>query len=227
VGREDHGRPLVADTADRLPEGAAGLGIEAGARLVQKGDGGAVDEGDRDRQALPLPAGELVGAGVPLLGQTNEPEQGADAGGRGVDAVETGEERDQLRRGQVIEEGGRLELDADQAADRGALGDRVEAGDADAARVGRAQPLDHLERGRLAGAVRPEEAEDLARPDGEVDPGDGDRAAVALDQPAGLDDRIDRGLDPRVGDAGWVGGGFADRHGAPCRLGWNRGHRLP
>ena len=42
---------------------------------------------------------------------------------------------------------------------------------------------------RLAGAVGPDEAEDLARLDRQVDAGDGERAVVALDEAVGPHDR--------------------------------------
>ena len=52
----------------------------------------------------------------------------------------------------------------------------------DLAGVGLAQALDHLERGRLAGAVGPQDAERLALLDAERDAVDGDVVAVALGQ---------------------------------------------
>jgi hypothetical protein len=49
--------------------------------------------------------------------------------------------------------------------------------------VGAAQPLDHLERRRLAGAVGSEDAEGLAAADAEGDAVHGREVAVALVQP--------------------------------------------
>ena len=71
----------------------------------------------------------------------------------------------------------------------------VDAEDDRLAAVGRAQPLEDLDRRRLARTVRPEQAEDLARRDVEVDAVDGLDVAVALDQAADPDDRVavDRG----------------------------------
>ena len=57
-------------------------------------------------------------------------------------------------------------------------------------RVGRAQALEDLDGRRLAGAVRAEQAEDLAAGDLEVDAVDGDEVAVALGQAADADHRI-------------------------------------
>ena len=58
-----------------------------------------------------------------------------------------------------------------------------------AARIDRAHPLDHLERGRLARAVRSEDPEDLALGDLEADAVDRLQAAVSLAQVADGDDR--------------------------------------
>ena len=62
---------------------------------------------------------------------------------------------------------------------------RVDAEDRDGAGVARAVALEHLDRRRLAGAVRAEQAEDLALLDLEVDPADG------LDLPVGLVQVVD------------------------------------
>jgi hypothetical protein len=55
--------------------------------------------------------------------------------------------------------------------------------------VGPDQAEQHPQRRRLAGAVGPEVAVDVARADREVDVVDGRDLAVALDQSAGLDRR--------------------------------------
>ena len=55
--------------------------------------------------------------------------------------------------------------------------------------VGAQQAAHHLERGRLAGAVGAEQAEDLAAADAEADVVGGGEVAEPLGQPVGLDDR--------------------------------------
>ena len=62
------------------------------------------------------------------------------------------------------------------------LGPHREAVDHDLAAVGAPQPLDHLERRRLAGAVGPEDAEDLAALHAQGDAVDRHEVAVALGQ---------------------------------------------
>ena len=64
---------------------------------------------------------------------------------------------------------------------------RVEAEHPDRARVRAPVALERLDRGRLAGAVRPEEGEHLAGLGGERQPVDGDQVAVPHDEPGDLD----------------------------------------
>ncbi len=93
-------------------------------------------------------------------------------------------------------ERGRLEADADPRLERrGVLAD-IDAEHGGRPAVRDAQALEDLDRRRLAGAVRPEQAEHLAGGDVEVDPVDGEDLAVALDQAANVDDRR-RGDRPR------------------------------
>jgi len=69
---------------------------------------------------------------------------------------------------------------------------------AHAATVGLAEPLDHLQRRGLGGAVGAEDPEELALLDGDRHPVDGDQVSVALGQV--LHD--DRGVD-RLDDVIW------------------------
>jgi hypothetical protein len=48
--------PAVAHLLDHVPGVAPGVRVEAGRHLVEHGDLGLADEGERDRQALLLPA---------------------------------------------------------------------------------------------------------------------------------------------------------------------------
>ena len=115
-----------------------------------------------------------------------------------------------LQHGEVRIHRGRLEDDADPVAPLGAALLRVDAEDRDGAAVARAVALEHLDRRRLAGAVRSEQAEDLALLDLEVDPADG------LDLPVGLVQVVDgdggRHLVPSAGALRRTG--EVDRHDA-------------
>ena len=77
---------------------------------------------------------------------------------------------------------------ADPALDLERIAQRVEAGDlgAPAGRLGQAEQ--HQDRRRLARAVGPEDADDLAGADLEIDMVDREVGAVALGQPLGPDD---------------------------------------
>ena len=63
------------------------------------------------------------------------------------------------------------------------------------------QPEQHPQRGRLAGAVRPEVAEDVASIDRQVDVVDGDDVAIALDQPSRFEGRRVAHLSERAADS--------------------------
>src|SRR5262249_42419710 len=102
-------------------------------------------------------------------------------------AVEAGLQLHVLAAGEEVVERRFLQRGADVPAHLGALGGDVEAGDRGAPGRRRQQRGEHVDRGRLARAVGPEEAVDLAGGDLQVDPVD--RADVALeDAHEALDD---------------------------------------
>ena len=68
-GHEDRGAAL-ADGADHVPHGQAGLGVERGGELVEEDELGPVDQGQGDEHALALAAGELVDVGILSTVQT-------------------------------------------------------------------------------------------------------------------------------------------------------------
>jgi hypothetical protein len=67
------------------------------------------------------------------------------------------------------------------------LADDVAPADADRAAAGAALPDEHADGGRFAGPVRPEQPEQLAAADVEVEPVDGGEAAVPHPQPGDAD----------------------------------------
>jgi hypothetical protein len=85
-----------------------------------------------------------------------------------------------------------LEDDADAPADGPRVAVQVVAGDPDGPGGLRQRRRQDRDRRRLAGAVRPEEGKELARPDVERDAVDGRVVGllVALDQAVDLDDRF-------------------------------------
>ena len=76
--------------------------------------------------------------------------------------------------GEIVVEADRVGQIADPALDRERLARRIEAEHADLAGRDVGEAEQHQDRRRLAGAVRPEQAEDLAAPDRERDVVDGD-----------------------------------------------------
>ena len=187
VVRGQHDRAaLLADRSDHVPEGAPGLWIESGGGLVEEHQLGVVHQRERDREPLLLAARELARLAVALLLEADDREHalGAPVGRL---PVEPGIQIEQLARRQPLEERGRLELNADPQLHRARIGPDGHAQNLDPASVGLGQPLDHLERGRLAGAVRPEDPERLALGDLEGHALDRHRGAVGLAQLAHVD----------------------------------------
>src|SRR4051794_38445731 len=109
----------------------------------------------------------------------------------------------------MVEQGSRLELDADDAVDLLRLGDGVIAGHTQHALIGRTESFQHLQRRRLAGAVGTEDTEDLAWPDAQVEPVDGDSLTVAFDDVGSGDDRL-----CVLGGGIWAGADDSCGHGS-------------
>lgn len=146
---EQDGDPARPDVLDELPGVAAGAWVEPGGQFVEDDDPGVADEGERDEQALFLAAGELREAGGELVGQAEAFGEGPPVGGVRIEG------RVQLQGfadGELGLELALLELGAEDAGDLFVVGDGVEPGDPDAARVGDPQALDALDGGGLVEA---------------------------------------------------------------------------
>ena len=104
-------------------------------------------------------------------------------------SVEPRDEFEVLADRQVLVEGEALRHVADVALDLLRLASGCRSRGRCPAAVGPEQPADHADRRRLAGAVRPEEADDLAFATLEVDVVDDRLVAEALGQPVHVDDR--------------------------------------
>ena len=162
-------------------------------RLVEEDDLRIVDEGEGDRQALPLTARQLARLGPLALVEIEEPDELFRRQGVSIEAAEQVEDLDhrELR----VERRG-LEGDPDPFLEGPRIAGGVDPEDLEAAGVGGPQPLEHLHGRRLAGAVRAEEAEDLAGADLERDTVDGLHVAVCL---ADVTDPDDGGRPPDGG----------------------------
>ena len=101
--------------------------------------------------------------------------------------VQRGEVLDRLGDGQMRVGAAALQHDADARAQlrRAVPGVVTQHGHGPA--IARAVALEHLDGGRLAGPVGPQQAEDLAPRDGEIDPAHSLVSAVGLGEPSDLD----------------------------------------
>ena len=194
LGGEEDGHAAVARQAlHLLPERAAALHVEPRGGLVEEQDARAVDE--RQRQVEPaLHAARVAAhAAVRRLHEPDALEQrvGALARLRPGHAVQSGLKLHVLAAGQERVERGLLERRPDRGAHLVALLDHVVAGHPRAPRRGRQQRGEHVDRRGLPGAVRPEEAVDLAGLHAQVDPVNRARPLLEL---ANELLRFDRGL---------------------------------
>ena len=83
------------------------------------------------------------------------------------DAVNAGDEVEVLTHGEVIEKTRFVGKESEQAFGRDGVGGEIDAADAHRAAARRDDAGEAAQRARLAGAVGPDEAEDLARLHGE------------------------------------------------------------
>src|SRR5688572_28665099 len=164
--RGEHDRAAArAELADDVPELMPGLRVEAGGGLVQEEDVRVAHEGAREREPLPLPARELDHPGAALLLQ---PDLFQHVVARKTTIVEAAEEGDRLAHRQLLRQAGLLERGPHALPELALVPLPGEAEELDRPRVRGEEALHDLDRGRLAGAVGPEQPEALAQPDPQV-----------------------------------------------------------
>ena len=169
VGDVDGGAiELAVDAPNLRPRLDAQLGVEIGQRLVHEDQRRLDDDGAGDGHALLLSAGKLSGQLMLLAGELHELERMRHArrAVRRGDAAHPQAEADVLGHAHVRKQGVILEHHAEAAF----LGwQRVDAlriePDASARQLH--EPGDAIERGRLAAARWPEQADEFAAPDGQ------------------------------------------------------------
>ena len=203
VRRQEDGRAVgVADLAEVVPQAAAADRVEARGRLVEEQHPGPMHEAADDLELALHAARERLERLVDVVAEPDDVGELLDAlavlgGHRAVErpvrvqAVDRDVEADVLLAREVLVDARVLEDDPDVAPDGGRLAIEVVAGDGDrAAGLGQGRGQD-ADGGGLAGAVGPEEGEELARPDLEADVVDrrGRRLLVALRQVLDRDDR--------------------------------------
>ena len=175
VGRQQHGLARLGQRGDQRAQLACADRIDPDRRLVEEEHRRVVQEAARDVQPLPHPAAVALDPLLLAALQADEVEQLVDAGplAAGLDGVELGEVAQVVEtREPLVEAALAPEHVADPLADPARVLDDVPAEHARAARRRDQQRDQHLDRRRLAGAVRAEQAEELALADREADPSD-------------------------------------------------------
>ena len=190
VAADDDGlahRPQFAEQLTQLDPCAR---VEAGRRLVEQEHLRIVDQRVRQAEALLHPARQRLDVGVALVGEVDELEQVADhpAPRRRAEAVAAGEEVEVLPDLHVVVDPERVRHEPEDATYLVGVPGDGPAGDLGLTGRRQQERREHPERRGLARAVRPDETEDLALGDVEVDAGHRDRPVVALDQAVGADD---------------------------------------
>ena len=163
VRRQQHRAALDAEALHDVPQLQPALRIEAGGRLVEEEHVRIADQRARDAEPLLLAAREFADARVALLIERQIAQQLL---GVVPVAIERAEEAHGLEDGELLGELRFLQRDADALAQLALVLAPVQAEDLDLAGVGLGQPFEDLDGRRLAGAVRPEQAEAFAAGDG-------------------------------------------------------------
>ena len=198
VGGEQHRAPGVGELPHRTPEAAARLDVHPHGGLVEDEQVGVGQQREGVPQALGLAAGEPVG---PRLEESAEVGPLDNLSHRERLGVQTGHQLEDVDHPGVGEQRAGLEHRPDPPRTDG--GERVEAEDRDGAGVGLRQAEDHLVGGRLAGAVRAEDGDDLTGLDAHGEVVDRPYGTVGLGQVRDLDggDMVASNRMPR----GWAG----------------------
>ena len=184
--QEDRGAAL-AEPVDQLVDATRGDRVETGRRLVEEQDLRVAEERSRERDPLAKALGQGAARIVRPVGEVDGLEGTRDARARIGHLVQVGEALEVLEDAQAQVQPRRLGHDRDPAPDLDAvLGRQRDPGHRRRARGRFDQRAERPHRRRLAGTVRPEEAEDLAASDLERDVVE--RAAVA----EGLGEAADR-----------------------------------
>ena len=176
---------------EELPQLDPGPRVEARRRLVQEQDLGIVDQRMGQAEALLHAPREPLDVGLALVGEVDQLQEIADdpLPGGGREAVAAGEEVEVLPDPHVVVDPERVRHEAEDATDLVGVPAHRPAGDLGLAGRRLEERGQDPEGRRLAGAVGPDQAEDLALLDVEVEAGDGERLVVALHEALGLDDR--------------------------------------
>ncbi len=190
VGRQHDGDAgLAVQACDVLADGLSRAGVEADGRFVEKEDGGFVEQPAGEFQPAGHPAGVLADRLVAVGGEVHQVEDRLDALAPvlATHPVQPAVEPEVLEAGELLVEGGFLEDDADTRPDRAGCVADVVAGDAGGPLARPEEGTQGVDERRLAGAVRPQQAQYLALGDRDRDVVDGDQVTVAPREPVDFD----------------------------------------
>jgi hypothetical protein len=177
VRGEEDARPVVRERPDQVPERTPRLRVEARGRLVEEQQLGVAHDAERHVDAATLPARERADPGARLGLEADGGDHLVDVARAGVEGRDVGH---LLAHGRRALLGGRLQHDADARPPVEPAVARVHAEHEGLAARAVAVALQDLDRGRLAGPVRTEQAERLALLEVERDAVQGGRASVLL-----------------------------------------------
>src|ERR1051325_4760972 len=196
VRRHEQRHTAAGELEQQVPQLATRDRVDARGRLVEEDDARAVHERGGEREALLPSAGERAGEAVAVRADVREVDRPLDALAAlgAFQPVDGAEELEVLEHGEVAVERERLRDVADVAAHLLAFLFDVEAVDAGVAGGGDEEAAEDADERRLAGAVRAEEAEDLAARDLQRDVVEGADGAEVLG------DVLDVDADVVVGD---------------------------
>src|SRR2546423_5761023 len=184
VRGEQHGLPQTLQRAHGVPRGAPGRRVEPRGRLVEEDQVGIAHEREREVQAAQLAARQASRADVLRPAEPGHVDHLVHVARR---RVEVRPVLQRLPDGDVPVHARALEHDADAPAQLQLAPLGVAAEDVHLPRGALAVALEDLDRGRLSGPVRTEQAEDLAPADAEIDSAYGLVIAVALAQASDVD----------------------------------------
>ena len=184
VRRHEHGTTLFGQPLEQVADPQDALRVEAVDRLVEHHHFRVPEECGGDAEALSHAEREAATAATGHIGQADQAEHFLDP--CFADAVGDGQRHQVVVGGALGVDRSGIEQRAERSERRGVLGQRP-AVDERRPRGGGIEPENHPHRGRLAGAVRAEEAGDDAGLDGECQVVDGGGLAVALGELVDLD----------------------------------------
>ena len=155
-----------------VPQRAPGLDVEPGGRLVEEDQPGPADERQRHREPPLLPAGQP--AGLPPRPGRSRPNRSSSSARRQRVGEVRRDEVDAPRR-PAASAGRPVSCGVTPMPPPAGRVARVAAEQLDPARSRPAQADEQVDQGGLAGAVRAEQADELAGADVEGDPVEGER----------------------------------------------------